>query len=370
MEFALRQTGVHQLGQHAPTRLILWVALLTIFLLAPSCGCGPDDVTTGFGPDCGEAEIVTTAGGGSSVGIAGSSGIVLLSDAGAASIREIVGITNADSALATAPALTGNITRLSRPQYLALQTATNDLVVADQGTAAILFFNDPTNAEGNTPPGRILVGPATELVSPVQAYVETTADELYVLDRGSNMVLVYPMASTIDGDVAPVRRIGGANSGINSPASFLFRESSGQMVVINPNEILTFETFTTASGDPAPVGRVGGGGTTFSNLVFAVIDSAGGLIAVDSGTSSILYFESFQFDQSGVAPTRTIVGGNTGIVTPGQFSLTTGGDLYLANGTEVLFFQSVTTLEGNVFPNRRFSAVGPTLQSLRGLLIP
>lgn len=360
----------HSVLNNSPLVKIHAFLCCLLLLVALGCDCGPDDVTTGFGPDCGDEIVSTTVGGGSSVGIAGTSGIALLSDQGSASIREIVGITNVEGAVDTAPPLTGSSTQLARPQYLAMHTGTNDLMVADEGSAAVLFFNDPTNREGNTPPNRRLLGPATELVGPVQAYVDTTSDELYVLDRGSNQVLVYSSASSIDGDVAPVRRIGGANSGISTPSSFLFRESSGQMVVINPTEILTFENFTTASGDPPPIGRVSGGATTFSRLTFGVINSAGALFLADGGSNSLLYFESWQFDQNNTAPTRTVSGVNTGILSPGQFSLTSSDEIYLGNGTEVLFFQNVSQLEGNVFPNRRFSALNPTLQSVRGLLIP
>lgn len=354
-------------------RLLLrqFCSLFLILALAVGCTCGADDMTSAFGPDCGDAMVeATTSGGGSSVGIAGSSGIVLLSDPALSSIREIVGITNVEGQVDTAPPLTGSTTQLSRPQYLALHSGTNDLIVADQGTVAILFFNDPTNRDGNTPPNRRLLGPATQMVGPVQAYVDVTTDELYVLDRAGNQVLVYASASTIDGDVAPDRRIGGANSGINNPSSFLFRESSGQMIVVNPGELLTFEDYSQANGDPAPIGRVGGGATTFNSLQFAVINASGALFAVDSGTGSLLYFEAFDFDQSGQAPTRTISGGNTGIVNPGQFSLTASDEIYMTAGTEILFFANVSTQEGNIFPTRRFTALNPTLQSLEGLVIP
>lgn len=259
---------------------------------------------------------------------------------------------------------------MTRPSFLTIHPTNNELIVCDPGSQAIIFFPDPLSIEGDVPPPRILVGPATELIAPEQAYVDTENDELYVLDRGANRVLVYSAASTINGAVAPVRRIGGSASGITNPASFIVRPSLNEMTVITPSEVLTFRDYRTINGDVSPAGRVFGASTTFQNLSYGLFDSTNSLVLVDQGTNSLLYFQDFVFDQSNQAPTRTMSGGNTGLTSPGQFVLTSGDGIYLANGANVLYFENVKELQGDPFPKRKFSALNPASQSIRGLLQP
>ena len=317
-------------------------------------------MTGAFGPRCDDDELALASTG---------SGSLLVSDIANSSIREFIGITTLDSTTETDPSLTGSLTRLTRPGYLFVHPTTRKLVVPDQGTSAILFFSDPTEREGNVPPDRILSGPGTELSGPVMVYVDSSTDELYVLDQASSRILVYNDASTVEGEVAPNRRIGGATSAISSPNAFFFRASSEQLSVINPSEILTFESFRTANGDPAPSGRVSGPATTFSNLTFGELTDSGTLILVDSGTDQIISFESWVFDENNTAPTRIIAGNNVGLSEPRQFALL-DDTMYLADSGNVLVFADILTLEGNDFPTRRFSGVSPNTQTLQGLVFP
>lgn len=296
-------------------------------------------------------------------------GTLLFSDIAANSIRRFEGISDLNSSTVTDPALTGSSTRMTRPGYLTLHPTNGQLVVTDEGTNAVLFFADPLEANGNVPPTRIVTGANTGMVAPVQVWIDSEADEMYVLDRGSNQILVYSASATIEADVAPIRRIGGPSSGITNPSAMIVRPGANQLTVICPTEILTFTDFRTINGDVNPLGRVNGQATTFQNLVYGDFDSSGALVLVDRGTRSILYFESFDPEQSNQAPTRTIQGGNTGITTPAQFVLS-GSDMYLANGANVLFFESVRELSGNPFPDRRFSASNPASQTIHGLLAP
>lgn len=347
----------------APSFLAL---LFLLLLLVSGCDCGEGDTTTAFGPECccDEGEEDGDAGNGT------GSGTLIFSDIAANSIRRFDRISELDSKTVTEPPLTGSLTRMTRPGLLSIHPTSNELVVCDEGSIAVLFFADPLSISGDVPPTRELKGNATELVAPTQAFVDTESDELYVLDRGGNQILVYTASATVRADVAPVRRIRGASTGINNPAAFIVRPSIDQLTVINPTEVLTFNKYRSINGDVNPAGRVSGEATKFQNLSFGDFDSSNSLILVDQGTNSILYFESFDFDQNNQAPTRVVQGNNTGITDPGQFVLTGGGNLYLANGTEVLFFENVRELVGDVFPNRRFSALEPPSQGIRGLILP
>ena len=269
----------------------------------------------------------------------------------------------------TDPLLTGGLTQLTRPKYLNIHPTTGELIVADEGTSAILFFENPSDLEGNVPPSRRLVGAATELVGPVQTFVDPETDELYVLDTGTSQMLVFNGASTIDGPVAPDRRLGGPRSSLAMPRAFMFRTSSEQVSIINPDEILTFDSFKSLNGDPPPAGRFGGPATTFSNLTYGLITGAGALVVVDTGLDQIVIFDTFVFDRVNEAPSRVVSGNNTGIVEPRQFELI-DGTMYLANGQNVLVFDDVLQSEGNPFPDRIFSGTNPATETLQGLTLP
>jgi hypothetical protein len=351
-------------------RLVSRLLLLLIFLgalLTLGCDCAEGDQTTAFGPECCCDEGDDVAGEGDD---GDGSGTLIFSDIAANSIRRFEGISSLDTVVVTDPPLTGSATRMTRPGLLSIHPTSNELIVCDEGTIAVLFFADPLSVTGDVPPTRILTGNATEMVAPVQAFVDSENDELYVLDRGSNQILIYSAAATVQADVAPIRRIGGPSSGIFNPAAFIVRPSIDQLTVINPTEILTFTNIRTINGDVNPAGRVSGEATTFQNLIYGEFDSSNSLILVDRGTRSILYFEDFVSDRNNQAPTRTIAGNNTRITEPGQFVLTGSGNMYLANGADVLFFESVRELVGDLFPNRRFSALEPPSQSIRGLVFP
>ncbi len=349
------------------TRRLNALLALVLCLLLVGCDCAEEDTTSAFGPDCGTS--TGDAADPDSPGDSGSgSGTLMFSDVGANALRRFKNISTLDSTSVTEPAVTGNLTRMTRPQYLALDPTSSDLVVCDEGSIAVLFFAEPLKITGNAPPARILTGPATELVAPVQAYVDSDADELYVLDRGANRILVYPSASTINGEVAPIRRIEGPSTLILNPAAFIVRPSIDQLTVINPTQVLTFTDFRSINGDRSPSGRVSGQATGFLNLTYGLYDSANGLLLGDRGSKSLLYFSDFDIDRNNQAPTRVINGGNTRINEPGQFVLTGSGNLYLANGADVLVFDGVSELQGNPFPNRRFSATDPVNQTIRGLL--
>lgn len=355
-----------------PSRLLAILCGLFCLLILVGCDCAEDDSTTAFGPDCGDSVMLDTAADGGELGedetpVLGS-GNLIFSDVGDGSVRVLENFSSAEGETATDLPLSGSNTGLLRPQNLSIHPTTQGLIVPDEGESAIYFFDNTEELTGNVFPSRILQGPATELSAPVHAVVDSATDELYVLDRSTNQILVYLDASTLDGELQPDRIIGGPTTTIQNASALLLIPSSNRLVVINPSEILTFDNLDTLSGDPAPVGRVNGAATTFQNLVYGRLTSEGTLILADQGTNSILFFENFEFEQSDVAPTRTLNGQNTGIQSPTQFALS-GGELYLGNGFEILVFNDLDTLEGNPFPTRRIQPTNPPATTIRGLTL-
>ena len=345
-----------------------FLALLCLLvLLTVGCDCGEGDTTSAFGPECCCDE---SEGAANSDGTTDGGGTLLFSDISANSIRRFKGISKLDTGTVTDPPLTGSLTRMTRPGFLSIHPTNNQLIVCDEGSISVLFFDEPLSLTGDVPPTRELKGNATEMVAPAQAFVDAEADELYVLDRGGNQILIYSASATVQANVAPKRRIKGSSTGILNPAAFIVRPSLDQLTVINPTEVLTFTGVKTINGDAAPAGRVSGAATMFQNLAYGQFDNSNSLVLVDRGINGILYFDSFDFDQNEQAPTRVVKGNNTGISAAGQFVLTGSGSMYLANGTNVLFFENVRDLVGDVFPVRKFSALEPASQGIRGLVFP
>ena len=322
-------------------------------------------MTTGFGPQCGDSSSssATDSTSGSTTGRLR----FLVTDQVASSVRRFEGAEDLNSAVSTDLPISGALTRLSNPGYLSSLSGTDEVIVCDRGGAAVLFFANAGTATGNVSPTRVLAGGNTRLSGPVQAFYDATANELYVLDSATSSVLVFGQATSLDGDVAPLRTITGGTTGIASPTSFFFDTANERMTVINPTEVLTFSSFRQAAGAPAPTGRVSGGNTDFTRLSYGEITSTGTLILADTGDQEVLFFESFQSNQNNVAPTRILSGQNTGLGGLGQFFLDSNDDLYIASSSEVLVFESAGTILGNPFPTRRFSGTNPSTQSLVGL---
>lgn len=335
-----------------------------LLLFVVGCDCSDDDMTTGFGPRCGDSTTSSASGAGSS-----SAGrlTLLVTDRTAASIRRFSSAESLNSAVATDLSVSGNSTRLSNPRYLSSLTTTGELIVCDQGSASVLFFANASTATGNVAPTRVLTGANTRLSGPVQAYHDASRDELYILDSATSSVLVFAQATSLEGNVAPIRTITGASTSISSPSSFFFDSTNERMTVVNPTELLTFSGYRQAAGSPAPSGRVSGAATRFTRLVYGMLTDNGTLILADSGDQEVLFFENFQHDQNNVAPTRVLSGQNTGLGGLGQFFLDSNDDFYLVSGSEVLVFSAASTVLGNSFPTRRFSGTNPSTQTLIGL---
>lgn len=349
------------------SRSVLQLVLVLLFLLfSLGCDCSEGDSSSAFGPQCDE-EITNGNGDNGSGGEPGSSDRLIVSDAGAVNLRVIPPSTT-NGEVATRPVVQGELTRLARPQFLTLLSSENQLVVPDEGGPAILFYSNIADMQGNVPPVRLLRGNATELVGPVQVFIDSGNDELYVLDRGANAVLVYANASGIDGEIAPIRRIRASGGEIVNPAAFMVDVVNNRLTIINPTSVVTFESIRELNGAVPPAGRLEGSATTFLNLSYGTMNGTT-LVLADNGSDSLLFFEDFQFDRNNIAPNRTVNGNNTGISEPGQFYISASSDeIVLTNGNNILLFREPDEIQGNPFPAQRLIPINPVATRLRGIL--
>jgi DNA-binding beta-propeller fold protein YncE len=133
--------------------------------------------------------------------------------------------------------------------------------------------------------------------------------------------------------------------------------STGQLYVSTNSSILRFSGALTATGNLAPTATITGSATLLSTPEHLIVDpSADRLFVANQGGSSILVFDLASHTTGNAAPTRTISGASTLLAAPHDLALDAGNNLlYVADGTQILVFQSAGTINGNVPPVHNIS---------------
>ena len=75
-------------------------------------------------------------------------------------------------------------------------------------------------------------------------------DEVFVANNGDNSILVFSRSA--DGNVAPLRAIHGARTGLDMPIGIALDPKSGEIWVTNSNSHTALVFARDASGDAAP----------------------------------------------------------------------------------------------------------------------
>ncbi|HQW81637.1 MAG TPA: hypothetical protein PLQ74_07195 [Pseudomonadota bacterium] len=155
---------------------------------------------------------------------------------------------------------------------LAYRSSSDEIFVGDyydigggQYAGEILIF--PRTIAGAPVTTRRIAGPATQMGSWIaDIHYNPSTDELYVLtgaNDGSGSVLTF--AAGANGDVAPIRRIAGAATGMVNAAGLGFDDNSNELLVASgsfnaaPPHILGFPR--TATGNVAPSRNISGPNT-------------------------------------------------------------------------------------------------------------
>ena len=156
----------------------------------------------------------------------------------------------------------------------------DEIIVPNAFSHAILTF--PGGASGELSPSRVMQGPLTGLVMPDHLAVDPIHDEMLVpvrTDQGS-WIYVFPREAV--GNVAPLRKLGGPNTGIGNGR-----------VAVDPVRNLLFVTGNnglkifnrTDEGDVKPLRIITGGprsGTTGPTGHLAVHSPTGMIVATTS----------------------------------------------------------------------------------------
>jgi DNA-binding beta-propeller fold protein YncE len=173
----------------------------------------------------------------------------------------------------------GQNTNLSRTMHgLAYDELHDEIIVPVALSGAVLVFQG--GATGDEPPLRVIQGSKTGMIRPQTVEVDPVNNEIVAADSSSRAILVY--SRTANGNVEPLRRIGGRKT--------LFRDLIG--IAVDPvrnlilaatrstdgfNGILIFDRL--ADGDVAPVRKIGGPTTgAFGRFRQLKVDSERGMV--------------------------------------------------------------------------------------------
>ena len=148
----------------------------------------------------------------------------------------------------------------------------------------------------------------------------------YVTDRATNTVDVFRHTAT--GDVAPVYRITGANTGLSSPTADAF-DGAAQLYVLNASSFCVFAGGS--RGNVTPKYEVSGGLTQLSNPVGLAVDSSGTTYVTNLGSGGQPYIGVYAPGSNGNrAPERTIYDAQNFFFIPAGIAVF-GSTLYVAD---------------------------------------
>jgi DNA-binding beta-propeller fold protein YncE len=240
--------------------------------------------------------------------------------------------------------------------------AQDELFVSNSNSNAITVY--ARTATGNTPPIRVLAGPATGLSSPAGLAVDLVNDELYVVNLTAQSVTVYPRTAT--GNSPPLRTVSGNLTTLDGPRGISVDPANGEFSVANRSGFSVTTWSRTANGNVAPL-RALRTPMAFSNPWGVLIDVAHDEIAVANNGNFISVFP--RPGDGMVPPSRTFSGSNTGFNNgPVGIALDEAGDEYVVTTPNfpvlgqwgILWFPRLPG--GNVQPNRAIGGDAATTQ--------
>jgi len=184
------------------------------------------------------------------------------------------------------------------------------------------------------------------------------APMLFVANRGGNTIARFRAGRNLNGDVAPLALLAGANTRLNNPSSIQLDRIGGLLVTnVDANRIAGFLNALTIDGDVTPERYVGGPATLLNYPEGAAYSPTADLLFVanfDSfpGTVNVYGSVATPGFTGSVAPIRQIR--SYGIVNARDLELTAGDELYVANAgaNNVSVFANAGTADGLVTASR------------------
>ncbi len=174
-----------------------------------------------------------------------------------------------------------------------------NLYVSHSGTIIEVF---PPGATGCASPSRVITG-----ISPYGLAIDRN-NILYVADEQGSLDIFPPGASQ------PMARIAGSNTGLVEPTSVAL-DASLNVFVFDGNTSAISEFVAGAQGNVAPLRTIGGSKTGLNGAVGIAVSRTSGKIFISSPAATAVF--GFAARAAGnVAPTQVIAGAATGLSAP------------------------------------------------------
>ena len=234
------------------------------------------------------------------------------------SIPEVVFADNASTSMQPVRTISGAATTMLFAGHVAIDNA-SDLVYVGSGSSGvlvsgnILVFGPASTISGNVAPLRT-ISPGSFSIAGMA--LDVANNRLFLSDQ-AGFINVYDNASTLNGAVVPNRVITGAATQVVIPGA-LALDTSGRLIVANrsaiippfTNNILIFSNAGAINGNVAPAATA----TLAANQLAEAmaISPAGELYVVDGGASLTVY-SNIATATGGLLPSRVISGPNTGL---------------------------------------------------------
>lgn len=341
--------------ERQPANAFMFAVLLCVAALAAGCVISPRRIVGGGGTP---TPTPTPSGSPTPTPNPGAPGKLYVANPNNSSILRFDNADTADGSIAPAATIIGTATLLNAPQHIFVDSASDTLYVANQGS--VLAFAGVSTKTGNIAP-REISGAATGLSTPVDVGVDSTKDILYVAD--SRDVFVFDGASTATGNAPFTHDI---HAGFLISA--LFIDGASDRLYLADSATNTIDVYDGASGlngTVAATRTISGTSTQLNQPSGIAIDALGKLIVSNKGSNSITVYVNAAGSQGNVPPQVDIKGSSTTLNAPGQIAVNNSNtlvELFVCNsgGGNVPIFSDLGAKSGNITPNRnvQLSATG------------
>jgi sugar lactone lactonase YvrE len=224
--------------------------------------------------------------------------------------------------------ITGSLTGLASPEQIAADRSGNLYVANSSGSVTVY----PPTATGNVAPLRKIAGAATGLGGGVFGIAVDAAGHVYASNHYRNSITEY--ASGANGNVAPIATLTGPATGVQLPTGIAL-DPAGHLWVDNAAGISEYAAG--ANGNVAPIAAISGPQVSSSSVI--AFDAAGNLFVNETrpGPASSFEYtvEEFAAGATGnPSPIATLHGPDTGLNGPSGLG-------FLPGATEQLLVSNI-----------------------------
>ncbi len=272
----------------------------------------------------------------------------------------------------------GPNTGLNSPYGIALDSNRN-IYVTDQSSSSVTIYQPLGSSTGllNEAPIATISGGFTGLVSPVGIALDSIG-KIYVADNGAASVFVYPALSgtcTSSSPCAlnedPIATISGNLTGLVAPYGVALDSTSSNIYVADngATSVFVYAALGSSTGplNEAPTTTISGNLTGLVSPQGIAADSSHNIYVADVGADSVFVYSSGTSGNQ--APLATILGSNTGLLEPYGVALDSGSKIYVADyQADSVFVYSA--LGGSTGPLNEAPSVAISTTTTTGLSSP